>query len=103
MTFVIIYVTTKNVVLSRKIAAVLVKEKIVACANIISKIETVYRWKGKVQKHSESVIIMKTKKSLVRNAIKRIKEMHSYEVPCIITIDIDGDKDFLKWIEEETK
>jgi periplasmic divalent cation tolerance protein len=104
MSFVIIYITTKNVAEARKIANTLVKEKLVACANIIPKIESTYWWKGKIEKSNEATIILKTKKKLVKDVIKRVKELHSYTVPCIITIPITGgNKDFLNWINEVVK
>lgn len=103
MSFVIIYVTTKTRNEAIKISNILVKEKLVACANIIPRIESIYLWKNKIERHNESVIILKTKKNLVKQIIKRIKEIHSYTVPCIITIPITyGDKDFLEWIDKVT-
>jgi len=102
--FVIVYVTTKNIQEARTIANTLVAEKLVACANIIPKIESIYWWKGKIEKSNENAIILKTKKNLTQKIIKRIKEIHSYTVPCIISIPIeDGNNDFLKWINDMTK
>ncbi|MEM5812337.1 MAG: divalent-cation tolerance protein CutA [Candidatus Aenigmatarchaeota archaeon] len=97
----IAYVTAKNAQEARKIGETVIKEKIAACANIIPSIESVYWWNGKIEKGKESLIILKTKKSLVKKLVKRIIEIHSYEVPCIEIIPVvDGNKDYFNWIEE---
>lgn len=101
---VIIYVTAKTKSEARKIANLLVKEKLVACANIIPKIESTYWWKGKIEKSSEASIILKTKKNLAAAITKRIKEIHSYTVPCVISLPItEGNKDYLNWVDKVTK
>ncbi len=101
--FVLVYITTKDLEEAKKIAKALVEEKVVACANIIPKIESSFRWKGEMETQGETAIIAKTKKELSEKVIERVKEIHSYEIPCIITIPIEGgNPDFLKWIEEET-
>jgi len=104
MTFVDVYITTKNIREARKIANILVKEKLAACVNIIPSINSVYRWKGKIVKEKESALIAKTRKSNVKEIIARVKNVHSYSVPCIVAVPIlDGNKDYLKWIKKETK
>jgi len=99
--FVYITAPTKNE--ARRIAEILVSEKLAACCNVF-RIDSVYRWKGKIEKSGEFGIFAKTKKSLVERIIKRVKEIHSYSVPCIVSFDLKkGNKDFLDWIEKSTK
>ena len=85
-----------------KIANELVKTKIVACVNI-SKISSIYSWKGKVENSSEYLAIFKTitkNKTLLK---KKIKETHPYDVPEIAEIDVTSiDKSYLKWLVEST-
>jgi len=101
--FSLVYITAPTQREAKKIAEILVFEKLGACCNIF-KIESIYWWQGKVEKNREWGIFVKTKKSLVGEIIKRVKEIHSYSVPCIISFDIEkGDKNFLKWIEKSTK
>jgi periplasmic divalent cation tolerance protein len=104
MTYVIVYATSKDEKEARTIGEILVKEKLIACANIIPAIQSIYWWKGKIEKNGEAAMFLKTKKSLVKRLIKRIKELHSYEVPTIDVITIsDGNPECFKWIEDVTK
>jgi periplasmic divalent cation tolerance protein len=101
--FSFVYITAPNKKEATKIAEVLVSEKLAACCNIV-KIDSVYWWKGKIEKSKEYGIFAKTKKSLVEKIIKRVKEIHSYCVPCVVSFDIEkGNEDFLNWIEKSTK
>ncbi len=85
-----------------KIANQLVESKIVACVNI-SKISSIYAWKGKVENSSEYLAIFKTitkNKTLLK---KKIKEIHPYDVPEVVEIDVTSiDKFYLKWLVEST-
>ena len=100
----IIYTTIDNEQEARKIANFLVEEQIVACVNIISNIESIYRWKGQIEEEKEIIIIAKTTDENVRKTITRIKELHNNEVPDIIAIPvIDGNNDYLDYIKRETE
>ena len=104
MMYVIAYVTTKNIAEARKIGEMVVRERLAACANIIPSMESIYCWKGKIEKEKESVLLLKTKKSLAGKLIKRVKELHSYDIPCVDIIPVtDGNPDYFKWIEEVTR
>lgn len=101
--FKLIYITTATKKEAKKIAEILVKERLAACCDIFP-IESVYKWKGKIKKEGEFGVLVKTKKNLVEKIINRVKELHSYEVPCIISFGIEkGYKKFLEWIDESTK
>jgi periplasmic divalent cation tolerance protein len=101
--FSFVYTTAPNKKEAKKIADVLVSEKLAACCNIF-KIDSVYWWQGKIEKSGEYGIFVKTKKNLVEKIIKRVKEIHSYSVPCVISFEIKkSNKDFLNWIEKSTK
>ena len=93
------YITSPKKKEANKIAEFLVKNKLVACANIINNVESVFAWKGKVKKEKEVLIVGKTMDKKVQKIIKSVKKLHSYETPCIIFFDIkNGNTDFLKWI-----
>ena len=98
-----VYITTGSEKEAEQIAKTLVEEKLVACANIFL-IKSVYWWEGEVQNDNEFAMFLKTKESLVEEVIRRVKELHSYEVPCIVSLPLEkGNPDYFKWIEESTK
>ncbi|NBX02843.1 MAG: divalent-cation tolerance protein CutA [Alphaproteobacteria bacterium] len=85
------------------VARKLLKERLIACANVTAAGDSLYRWEGKIESASEAVLLAKTTTSSVQKTIARIKELHSYELPCIITMPIEsGFAPFLSWIEQET-
>lgn len=101
--YVVVLITTKNVKEANKIANKLVQEKLIACANVIKDVRSIFRWEGKVDKANETLLILKTKKGSVSKIINRVKTLHSYSVPEIIALPvIGGNKDYLKWVEEST-
>ena len=104
MTAKLLYITLPNKELAQIIAKTLVEENLVACVNIIGNIESLYNWEGKFTQDNEILMIAKTSKAVEEAAIDRIKELHSYDVPCIISLDIsNGNQDFLQWINSSTK
>ncbi len=101
--YVVVFVTTptNNV---DNIVNHLVNKNLVACVNIVDKITSVYWWEGKVCKDKEVLLIMKTKFSLIKQLIKEIKNVHPYKVPEIIFLPIiEGNKDYLDWVEETVR
>jgi len=99
----VIYSTINDLKEAKRIANILVEERLVACVNIIPNIHSIYRWKGKIESDDEYVIIAKTNKPNVKNVIKRIKSLHTYDLPDIIVLPvIDGFKEYLEYIKNET-
>ena len=98
-----VYVTTKDRDEAKKIGAAIVEEKLAACANIIDGMESIYHWKDQVETSSECILILKTSYSNIAKMTHRIKELHSYEVPCIISLNIaeqEGNPEYLDWIRD---
>ena len=103
MTTRFLYVTAPNADEAKKIGEALVAERLVACANILGPIASIYWWQGHIQHDSEAVLIAKTRAELVEHVIARVKALHSYTVPCVVSLAIErGNPDFLNWIEAET-
>ena len=101
--FVIIMVTCASRKTAQKIADRLLAKRLVACANIISGVESKFWWKGRVDKAKEFLILIKAKRKNFSRVEKTISRLHSYEVPEIIAIPIAaGSKRYLKWIWKET-
>jgi periplasmic divalent cation tolerance protein len=87
-----------------KIGRDLVERKLVACAQILGPIQSIYRWKGAVEDASEWLLLMKSKASLYPAIEEEIRQQHPYELPEIIAINIDeGLADYLGWVAGETK
>lgn len=103
MQYVIAYVTAGDQEEAKRIGEAVVREKLAACANIVPSIQSIYWWKGSIEDERESLLILKTKKALAARLIKRVKELHSYDVPCVDIIPVtDGNKEYFKWIEDAT-
>ncbi|MBF0429766.1 MAG: divalent-cation tolerance protein CutA [Fibrobacteria bacterium] len=104
MSYNMIYMTVGTKEEAINISNTLVQEKLVACANIIPGMISVYRWKGTIETAEEYSVLLKTRSGLVQNVIEKIKLLHSYECPCILAIPIEnGNKKFLEWISQETQ
>ena len=103
ISYVVILVTAGNHEEAMKIARSLVEEERVACVNVIDGVASVFRWKGKLEEQSESLLIIKTRTVRLQDVIQRVKALHSYDVPEIIALPIvEGNPSFLKWIDEVT-
>ena len=98
------FVTTSGIGEARKIANALVEKRLAACCNIIPKVESIYRWEGKVNTDTEALMVIKTRKSLMKDIIRCVRELHSYSVPEIIFLPLQGgNPDYLKWLAESTR
>jgi len=87
-----------------RIARALVEEKLAACVNIVGPIQSVYRWEGKIDSSQEFLMLIKTTSRISGVAITRIRELHSYDLPEAIEMNIDGgSSDYLKWIRDTVK
>nr|WP_281500711.1 divalent-cation tolerance protein CutA [Kordiimonas marina] len=83
-------------------ATSLVKERLVACANVNTGTRSIYEWDGLIRLDNEVTIFMKTTRDKVEAAVARIKQLHSYDVPCITAMPIiDGNPDYLSWIRQQ--
>jgi len=103
MGFLSIYITAKDEAEAGKISKALVEEKLAACVNM-HPVKSVYWCQGQIEHDNEVALLVKTKAELADEVIRRVKELHSYEVPCIVCYRIEkGNSDYLKWIEESTK
>ena len=102
--YIVIFVTCASKEEAAKIAKNLLDERLIACANIIEGVSSFFWWKGKVDRAKEALVIIKTAGKNFDKVRKRIKKLHSYEVPEIIAVPITaGESSYLKWIDESIK
>jgi len=101
--------TDKRIVLStagseeeaRKIARTLVERQLAACVNIVPGVESVYRWQGKVESSREWLMLIKTSAGLFPAVRDAVQELHSYDLPECIAVNIeDGSTEYLDWLGE---
>ena len=98
-----LYMTAETRDEAQAIGRTLVEERLVACANILGPMDSVYWWEGAVKSEAEVAFIVKTRATLVDKVVARVTEMHSYDCPCIVALPIEGgNPDYLAWIEAQT-
>ena len=86
------------------IAQTLVEREDAACVNIVPMIRSIYRWKGKVNSESEQLLLIKTTQANLEDVKKTVRELHSYELPELIAMNVDdGDRSALNWIASVVK
>jgi periplasmic divalent cation tolerance protein len=87
-----------------KIANALVESRLAACVNLIAPIRSIYRWEGKIWDEKEWLLIIKTQRNRFEALEKKVKSLHSYSVPEIISLPItEGSSAYLNWLVEMTK
>lgn len=98
-----IYITTKNEEEALLISSSLIKFKLIACANILPAIMSVFYWENAIQKTQETALIVKTTKDKFNQVCKTVMDLHSYTCPCIVALPIiAGNNDFLQWVHNTT-
>jgi periplasmic divalent cation tolerance protein len=99
----VIYATTPTIAQARTIARELVKEKLAACVHIIPTVESYYRWEGKIEETDECALLAKTSQRNIQKAIRKIRDLHPYEIPEIIVFPpVGGLKEYLEYVNAET-
>ena len=102
--YLMVYVTAADRDEARRIAETLVAERLAACANIIGQIESVYHWEGEVRSSGEAAFLAKTTEACFDALAARVRELHSYELPCVVALPLArGEAAFLGWIQENVR
>ena len=102
MAFLLFYVTHPNEETARRIAGEVVQKRLAACANIFP-ISSVYWWDGAIQQENEWVSILKTRIDLEQALEACIRDLHPYEVPCILRHEVRANADYEQWIAAATQ
>ena len=103
MAAVFVYITVNSMETARRIARLLVEERLAACANVIDGMHSVYRWKGKIEEAAEVIVIAKTRDDLLDSLTERVRSLHPYECPCVVGLPVvGGNQDYLEWLAAES-
>jgi len=101
---IVILVTAPNLRQAKKIAKALVEERLAACVNITAPVQSLYRWKGKVNEDREFLLLFKSSRELFGEIQAAVRKLHSYTTPEIICLPIvDGSPDYLAWITDSVR
>jgi len=99
-----VYATFADADEAKRIARILVEERLAACANILGPCDSIYRWEGKIEEQGEVAALFKTKRELADKLVERLGELHSYLVPAAVAWPIEGvSAPFKDWVTKETK
>jgi len=100
MSYLIVFMTASNREEAVKIVRTLLEERLIACGNIIDPVSSFFWWQGKIAEEKETLVIMKSHEKLFKKLSKRVRELHSYDVPEILALPIvDGSSSYLEWLK----
>lgn len=100
---IVFYVPCSTSAEAKKIGRKLVEEKLAGCVHVWQNEVSIYPWEGKIHEESEAILLIKTVASRRINIISRIKELHSYSVPCILELGVNSiNSDYEKWLDSVT-
>ena len=101
MDYVLVFITAPSEEIGADIARTLVSEGLAACVNIVRDIRSIYKWQGKIEDEPEVLMLAKTQGNMFGALEKRVKSMHPYSVPEIISVKITrGSGAYLEWLSE---
>jgi periplasmic divalent cation tolerance protein len=102
----LVYITTKDKEEAKAIGRTLVEEKLAACVNIVDGMESIYRSEGEVVEDREAILIAKTPYHNVNDLTEKVKELHSYDCPCVISVQLteqEGNDEYQHWLIKNSK
>ena len=101
--YIVVFITTNNTEEAQRIAGLLLEQRRAACVNIVPEVASRFWWEGKLDSAQESLLVIKTKASLLPDIIELVKGVHINTVPEIIALPIiGGNQDYLDWLDKET-
>jgi periplasmic divalent cation tolerance protein len=102
--YIIIFVTAKDKTEAEQLSQSLLKDRLIACANLVSPIDSFFFWANNIDRAEECLIIMKSRLDLFTQIVDQVKGLHSYEVPEVLAFPIvDGSKDYFDWMDTVLK
>jgi len=100
----VVLMTAPSAQVAEAIVGTLVEEQLIACGNITMPIASVYRWQGAIERAEEILVIIKTTEDVVPQVVRRISELHPYDVAEVLSLPVDlGNARYLDWVRESVK
>ena len=100
MSYNIVFMTAGSREEAVKIVRVLLKEKLIACGNVVDSVSSFFWWHGKIEEEKEVLVVMKSSENLFKRLSERVKELHSYDVPEVLAVPVvDGSPLYLDWLK----
>lgn len=98
----IAYITVPDREEALRIGRALLEERLAACINVLDGMQSVYRWQGALEEARECVLLVKSTSTRKEALAAKVKELHKYDVPCIVFLPLEGGSpEYLAWIERE--
>lgn len=98
-----VYVTAADTAQAAELARALLERRLIACANLLPGMRSIYRWDGEVADEGETAMLLKTAASRVDAVIAAVEELHPYDTPCAVVWPIEaGSRAYLDWVVDET-
>lgn len=99
----VVLVTVPDDAAGKRLARALLEERLIACANVIPGVTSIYRWEGAVHEEGEGLVVLKTRSELVPRLVARIPEIHPYDLPEVLALRVDeGLPAYCRWVLDET-
>jgi periplasmic divalent cation tolerance protein len=100
----LVYTTFPTIEAAEEVGRFLVEAGLAACANIVPGMISIYKWKDRIQRDGEVMMLVKTRRTLAAQVVEEITARHGYDIPAVLTIEPSGGSDqFLAWIICETQ
>ncbi len=100
MTYIIVLITISTKKEAENIIHQLLEERLIACANIVDSVSSIFWWKQKIEQENEVLVVMKSSQKLFKKITQKIQEIHSYEIPEILALPIViGSQSYLDWMK----
>ena len=95
----VVLTTAANLEEGARLGRTLVEERLAACATLVPAVESIYRWQGKIESSSETLLLLKTESDRLAALESRIRELHSYETPEFLVLEVEsGSHSYLAWL-----
>ena len=100
-----LYTTVPDKATAIHLASQLLEKGLIACANLFDNGVAIYRWEGKIREETETFLLLKTSQELVEQVTREVKQLHPYQIPCLVEINLKRDlnSDFTSWLLSQVK